>query len=257
MKIVFTKMDNGFLEALYSGEMDLSCCDMRILLCILRNTVGYQKKSLSISAKEIAERTNMTQRQAQKAIAKLCGRGFLRLISTKSKANTYEIDKAEFTSAASYEQKFVCDMNYSSQEIRTKVHKDYKPEFVKDTNYSSQDTIIKKNKRNSLKESGERELFIPIWFVDVWSEYPQRVGKGKLTTEDFIELDKHGLSSVMHAVERYKRDHEEQGKSFWHDRNNFFKRDGIYVDYLDENYTGEPLENDENVYDTNGEVFEK
>ncbi len=228
-------MDNGFLEAIYQKDMDLTRADMCVLLCIYRHTIGYHKNECMITGVALARLTGFSRREIINVTGRLKAKGFIEITKIDG-VNRYKIDGVEVAES----------VKCSSQTMRSTVHTESEPQFTQSEKYSSQDTIIKKNKRNSLKESGERELFIPVWFSDVWEAYPQRVGKGKLTAEDFIELDKHGFTSVMHAVKRYKRDHDAQGKSFWHDGNNFFKQAGIYVDYLDENYTGEPLDDDEN-----------
>jgi phage replication O-like protein O len=68
----FTRMDNSLMEAV--AAVDLPGRELRILMAIARNTLGYQQESRRITADELAKLTNIRRDVASKAISHLLAR---------------------------------------------------------------------------------------------------------------------------------------------------------------------------------------
>ena len=68
----FTRMDNSLMEAV--AAVDLPGRELRILMAIARNTIGYQQESRRITADELAKLTNIRRDVASKAISHLLAR---------------------------------------------------------------------------------------------------------------------------------------------------------------------------------------
>lgn len=102
---------------------------------------------------------------------------------------------------------------------------------------------------------------IDAFFEQVWSLYPSKKGKGRVSDTQKKKLFKIGLEELTRAVERYK---EGLKKDSWRKPQNgstFFNSG--YIDYLDKNYVQQETEKNPNdntnkpVTDEDREWFEK
>lgn len=71
----FTRMDNQLMEAL--ATVDLPARELRVVIAIARQTLGYQEASRRLSADEIGKLTNMRRDVTSKAISHLLERRIL------------------------------------------------------------------------------------------------------------------------------------------------------------------------------------
>lgn len=68
----FTRMDNSLMEAL--ATVDLPARELRVLMAIARQTIGYQLETKRLTADDIGKQTNMRRDVASKAISHLLER---------------------------------------------------------------------------------------------------------------------------------------------------------------------------------------
>lgn len=68
----FTRMDNSLMEAL--ATVDLPARELRVLMAIARQTIGYQLETKRLTADEIGKFTNMRRDVTSKAISHLLER---------------------------------------------------------------------------------------------------------------------------------------------------------------------------------------
>lgn len=68
----FTRMDNDLMEAL--ATVDLPARELRVVMAIARQTIGYQVEAKRLSADDLGKRTNMRRDVTSKAISHLLER---------------------------------------------------------------------------------------------------------------------------------------------------------------------------------------
>jgi len=68
----FTRMDNALMESL--ATVDLPARDLRVLMAIARQTIGFQQETKRITADELGKLTNMRRDVTSKAISHLLER---------------------------------------------------------------------------------------------------------------------------------------------------------------------------------------
>lgn len=68
----FTRMDNSLMEAL--ATVDLPARELRVLMAIARQTIGYQLETKRLTADDIGKQTNMRRDVTSKAISHLLER---------------------------------------------------------------------------------------------------------------------------------------------------------------------------------------
>ncbi len=83
----YTKIPNEILDAM----PDLGNAELRVLLAIARKTIGWQKECDRISARQIANMTGLTTRNAQQAITALLDRGLIARESAGKQAYCYQL----------------------------------------------------------------------------------------------------------------------------------------------------------------------
>lgn len=65
----FTRMDNSLMEAL--ATVDLPARELRVLMAIARQTIGYQLETKRLTADDIGKQTNLRRDVTSKAISHL------------------------------------------------------------------------------------------------------------------------------------------------------------------------------------------
>ncbi len=101
----------------------------------------------------------------------------------------------------------------------------------------------KDKKKNSASDNAHElsKKELDAFFEYLWSLYPNKKGKGQVSDSKKKALVKIGHAEMVRAIERYKKDLQ---KDSWRKPQNgstFFNSG--YVDYLDENYTQEQVNN--------------
>lgn len=71
-------------------------------------------------------------------------------------------------------------------------------------------------------------------FEKVWSAYPEKKGKARVSDKDKRKIAEVGLDKMLQAIQRYKDDVKSTTWRHWQNGSTFFHSG--YIDYLDENY---------------------
>lgn len=96
-------------------------------------------------------------------------------------------------------------------------------------------TLSDKSKRQSKsKETDTDKEQVNEFFNEIWSLYPNKVGKGRISDTKKKELYKH-KDQLIKALERYKQYVE--ANDWLHYQNGSTWFNSGYIDYLDDNYT--------------------
>lgn len=95
-------------------------------------------------------------------------------------------------------------------------------------------TALKENRHNAINTKSARQ--IEEFFEDVWKLYPRKKGKDDVSFRQKKKLFKIGFDHVKRAIERYKKEIDEEGRDMQYIQYGSTFFNGGYVDYLDENY---------------------
>lgn len=82
-----------------------------------------------------------------------------------------------------------------------------------------------------------------VTFEYLWSLYPKKKGKGKISEAQKKKLHKIGVQKIEACIERYKKETTGKEEQFIQHGSTFLNSG--YVDYLDENYTDKKPSKDE------------
>jgi len=122
----------------------------------------------------------------------------------------------------------------SFETIENQVFKKFKTKDLKNLKASFQN--FSKNKELSNKQINKKlnnsSKAVCEFFDSIWSLYPNKQGKGKVSATQQKKLLAIGYAEIAECIERYKRDKPDWQK--YQNGSTFFNSG--YVDYLDENY---------------------
>lgn len=75
----YTKLDNDVLSAM--AQLDLTASEFRVLLAIIRSTIGFQKSQWEMSNSYLSKATGLNNRSVIRAIQTLSDRGIITVLS--------------------------------------------------------------------------------------------------------------------------------------------------------------------------------
>lgn len=217
----FTRIANEIMEQL--ARTDLNGTQRRILDVLFRQTYGFQKKEHDLSLSFISNATGIHKMQIQRELATLIDRQIIVVTApasfNKSRVLTFNKNHNSWLNSEQLAKK----LTGSESDNHTVSEK---------ANHTVSELA---NQRKKGKESKER---YSTFFEKVWSLYPNKVGKGKISNTAKKRIHKLG-DEFKRCIERYIKDVEERRKTFpelkYQNGSTFFNSG--YIDYLDENYT--------------------
>ena len=222
----YVPIANELLDAICRA--DLSKQELKVLLCIIRFTYGYNKKQGLISLSTIQDYTGIDRSNISKTIAKLKVKNIIVTDGISyTQPRTFEIQKDyEKWSMGVVETTTVVKtttevLSKQPQECCQNNHTTYK--------YNIKDNIIQTKGTSEQKSESDDGDFIPEWFEQIWQQYPLKRGKSEIGKKHFLELKKAGLERVQNALENYLA---ELRKNTWQHPmhgSRFFK--GAWMDY--------------------------
>ncbi|MDY0278881.1 MAG: replication protein [Acholeplasma sp.] len=213
----YTRIANEILETI--PKIGLNGTQYNILLVVFRYTYGFQRKNHELSLNFIAEATNSHKVLIQREVAKLIKMNILIEVSapTFNKGRIIGFNKNhnswELTKQLTVNQK---DNHTVNQLVNTTVNQ----------------LVNQERKKENIKENAHS-----LFFESIWSLYPNKKGKSKISNSKKKELYKIG-DELERCISRYKKYIEKQKSNGFQDLNyqygsTFFN--GGYIDYLDEN----------------------
>lgn len=196
----YTAVANEILDHLY--KQPLNGTELKVIMCILRYTFGFQRKSHKLSATFIAKWGNCDLRTVKRALKKLKQDRVIIYINSERKGVT-----AELMFNKDYEQWCTGGQNVTSGENDTGgqnvtgVVGKMTPEPVGKMTHKK---IKKENKNIKTK-------YYDDFFEKVWKPYPRKLGKSSVTQKAKKELYEAGEKVVLGAVNSYMAEIQENG----------------------------------------------
>lgn len=196
----YTAVANEILDHLY--KQPLNGTELKVIMCILRYTFGFQRKSHKLSATFIAKWGNCDLRTVKRALKKLQQDRVIIYINSEQRGVT-----AELMFNKDYEQWCTGGQNVTSGENDTGgqnvtgVVGKMTPELV---GKMTPKKIKKENKNIKTK-------YYDDFFEKVWKSYPRKLGKSSVTQKAKKELYEAGENVVLGAVNSYIAEIQENG----------------------------------------------
>ncbi len=200
----FTQIPNTVLK---NNSLSMQA---RLLYGILLS-YAWEKNECFPGEKALAEICGVSERHIRTLLNELKKRGFIEIKDRRPKTNLYIIKSMRNYSSGYAEQDFRFNRNYTSGE---------EDSVEEDSHNTSTDWKLIENFFNSL-----------------WQQYPRKRGKGSVSPTQKKKLYKIGQAHLERAINRFKKEMEQEGRPIdkYPYGSTFFN--SAYVDYLDENYT--------------------
>lgn len=239
----YTRIANELMEELI--RRDFNGSQLKVILCLIRNTYGYGRKECGFSIGFICENTGLDRRNAT-AILKSLINGKVFNITSES----------TFTQA----RKIALNKNYEEWKTDFPVRKCTQidddgsewwsndqqvvnqPTGGENTNSWSNDqqrVVVNQptggggqmttHKRNILKK--DKEIYMEH-FEKLWQLYPKKRGKSAVSKKAMLELYEAGYDTVASAIETYKREMEGKDEQYILYGSTFFN--GRWKEYVPE-----------------------
>jgi len=151
----YTAIANEILERLYA--IPLSGSEYKIILCILRKTYGWRKKSDYISLSQLVEEVRLSKKQICEAVNKLCAKQIIIKNKFKFRTSEYYFNKdfelwiTQDRTIGSYE-KVNHNLRKSKRSSYEKVNKVVTKTKHTKENKEIKETITKESKNKFLKD---------------------------------------------------------------------------------------------------------
>lgn len=196
----YTAIANEILDHLY--KQSLNGTELKVVMCILRYTFGFRRKSHKLSASFIARWGNCDSRAVKRALKKLQQDRIVICINSEQRGVT-----AELMFNKNYEQWCTGGQNVTGgkndtggQNVTGVVVKMTPEPVVKMTPKK-----IKKENKNVKTKSYDD------FFEKVWKSYPRKLGKSSVTQKAKKELYEAGEEVVLRAINSYTSEIQENG----------------------------------------------
>lgn len=211
----YTRIANEILEVL--AITDLNGTQRRILDIIFRQTYGYQRKEHDLSISFIAKATNINKKQIQRELTTLIDRNIISVVS-----------EASFSKS----RKLTFNKNYTGWLIRREVANKLPPNEI-DTHTGNElvtstgsELVTQIKKKETIKERPYE-----IFFNNLWSLYPNKKGKTKISAKQKKKLlDEVGEEKLKAAILKYSSEVTDREPKYIMHGSTFFNSG--YEDYL-------------------------
>lgn len=197
----YTRVANELLEAI--GKQGFTATQYGIILCVIRYTYGYGRKTHPLSMTFLAKWTGKSVRGIKSDFKRLVEDGVLYIKNSGQRGTTYEIglnkDFIAWRKSIPIAGETDCtgEVNCTSEVDCTTLVKQTAPLLVKCTSPNK-----RKNKKKEYKDR------IGDFFETVWNMYPKKRGKESVSAKAKKELYDAGMDIVTAAIEKYKRETE-------------------------------------------------
>ena len=212
----FTRIANELMEVI--PQSGFNGTQHNILWTVFRYTYGFHRKEHELSLTFIAKATGSHKVVIQREVKKLIE---MKVLIEKSPPTFNSTRIIAF------------NKNYSSWQLTNQltVNQSDNHTVNQSVNSTVNQMVNQERKKDNLKEIG-------AFFEEIWSKYPNKKGKGKVSATKKKELYKIG-DEIFRCIERYVKDTEKRRSNGFKDlqfqNGSTFFNSG-YVDYLDENF---------------------
>jgi phage replication O-like protein O len=224
----FTKISNELMEAI--PRYKFNGTQLRIIFVVVRYTYGFNRKDADLSLTFISKATGSHKEQVKRELNALInskvikivkGAGFntTRILALNKNYDEWDIEKGELK-------------NIQEANQITGSEKEQVQEANQITPTGSELDPQERHIKDNIKEKAHNN------FESLWSLYPNKKGKGKISEAQIKKLYSIGIDELARCIDRYKQSKEEW--KAWQQGSTFFNSG--YIDYLDANYEEEPKE---------------
>lgn len=218
----YVAIANELFEAIYKA--DLTRNELKVLLCIIRYTYGYNTKCSQLSRNFIASQTGLSPPRITEALNNLkCQNITIHKNSQGRIPQEISIQKDYEKWIVGVRKTYQYEKRTGTENVPVMGTENVPPTSNKD-NYINT-TYTAKNE-NASKSNG-----LPGWFEEVWKAYPNKKGKSKISKKCYKELNDAGKDTLLKAVENYKA-YCNQNK-WYHPQNGSTFFNGAWKDYLE------------------------
>lgn len=228
----YVPIANELLDAICRA--DLSKQELKVLLCIIRFTYGYNKKQSLLSLSQIQKYTGIRRSHISETISSLIRKNMIVTAGTSNtQPRTLEVQKDYEKWAVGVPETGTVPESGTVPEMGTEVFPNQEQRCSRIGNPTYKDNI-KDNYTNTKGDSEQKSKpddssLIPEWFESVWQQYPLKRGKSEIGKKHFSELKKAGQERIQKALKNYL---DELRKNTWQHPmhgSRFFK--GAWKDY--------------------------
>jgi Bacteriophage replication protein O. len=218
----FTRIANILLEK--TALLHLNGTQYAIILTVWRFTYGFQRCEHNLSVTFISNATGISTRGIKKELKVLIDRNILLVTKESTKADSRKLkfnknydawkegnilQKEQGNDSSPGEQLFPSQGNNTSP-------------------HQGNNSSPKKEKKENLKENND------AFFEMLWSLYPRKKGKGKVSKTQKGKLANIGIDEMTRAIDRYIAENKGTEEKYLQYGSTFFNSG--YLDYLDKNY---------------------
>ena len=209
----YTRIANDLLEAICKSNFTVR--ELKIILCIIRHTYGYQEKSHAMSLSFIEADTGIKRHHICETLKQLYqghvitiekGRGII--------PQTLSIQK-------NYEEWHCYQNGNCSQKSNSSVPKT--GTVVLPAGVTKKINNKEKEKKNNYIEH------LPSWFDEVWNAYPNKKGKNKISKKCYKDIEAAGKEKLLKCIENIKAYKEQHSWYEYQHGSTFFN--GGWRDY--------------------------
>lgn len=251
----FTQIPNEMIEALYS--LKISSRKFRILLFIIRQTLGYGHNEHKMSLGYIGKALDMRRHHVLKDLADLANDNIIKI--QKNSGITPQIitlnkncDEWVLPKQVTVTQIGNC---YSNEEQSVTQTSNTTVTQIGNTTVTQMGNKINKesNKESNKDKKIKNTLHIPDFFPLLLSTYPNKMNRDGVTADAFEEIEQAGKGTLLKAITNYKR-YIEENKDWYHPMNAASFFNGRWKDFVEDDKTED--DKTEPIYTEDGVMLE-
>lgn len=201
----YTRVANELLEAVFQTNFNGS--QVRVILCLLRNTYGYGRKECEFSNAYISKATGINKKNVAAVVKSLVDGKVLEVTqdATFSSAKKVAINKnyTEWECILPQWKNTPSDGDITPSTANTPPEGDVATSTGGDITTTTGGDVTTQKRKNIKKEY--KEIY-EHFFETVWKLYPRKRGKASVSARAKKELYDAGMDVVTVAIEKYKRE---------------------------------------------------
>lgn len=200
----YTRIANELLEAIF--KFNFGGTQIRVILCLLRNTYGYGRKECEFSNTYISDATGINKKNVALVVRSLVDGKVLEITraSTFNSARRVAINKnyTEWECISPQWKNTPTGSDVTTSTMKTPPGGEGTTPTGGDITTPTGGDVTTQKRKNIKKELKENEQF----FEKAWSLYPKKRGKASVSAKAKKELYDAGIDVVAAAIEKYKQE---------------------------------------------------
>ncbi len=229
----YTRLANELLEAITISRFNAT--QLKIILCVIRRTYGFQKKESELSITFISRATGISKRYVAQEINHLISSKILIVSkeytmksSRRLKLNKNYIEWETYRGIVPQVSNSSTDEELFHSPVEVDFHRPIEADFHQ------------KRKKETYKEmaidlpssSASTRKPYEDYFVKVWEAYHNKKGKNKVTSKQKLKLyNEVPEEQMLRAIEKYKKETKETESRYIMHGSTWFN--GGYEDYIE------------------------